>query len=74
MRGVQFTMDVGMLSEVGDPSRFDHPRQLMALTGVTRSEHSSGDKQRRRSIAKTGNSYARQLLVEAARRYRFLHV
>ena len=66
MRGVQFTMAVGMLSEVCDLSRFDHPRQLMAWMGITQSKHSSGDKQRRRRIAKTGNSYARQLLVEAA--------
>jgi hypothetical protein len=66
-----FTMAVGILSEVGDLSRFDHPRQLMAWMGVTRPEHSSGDKQRRRSIEKTGNSYARQLLVEAAWSYRY---
>ncbi|SAL64265.1 transposase IS116/IS110/IS902 family protein [Caballeronia udeis] len=71
MRGVQFTIAVGMLSEVGDLSRFEHPRQLMAWMGVTRPEHSSGDKQRRRSIAKTVNSYGRQLLVEAAWSYRY---
>jgi transposase len=70
MRGVQFTTAVGMLAELGDLSRFAHPRQLMAWIGVTPSEHSSGDKRRQGSITKTGNSYARKLLVEAAWSYR----
>jgi transposase len=38
----------------------------MAWLGVVPSEHSSGDKRRQGSITKTGNSYARKLLVEAA--------
>lgn len=70
MRGVQFTTAVGMLAELGDLSRFAHPRQLMAWLGVTPSEHSSGNKRRQGSITKTGNSYARKLLVEAAWSYR----
>jgi transposase len=70
MRGVQFATAVGMLAELGDLSRFEHPRQLMAWLGVTPSEHSSGDKRRQGSITKTGNSYARKLLVEAAWSYR----
>ncbi|MEM5332219.1 IS110 family transposase [Paraburkholderia sp. JHI2823] len=70
MRGVQFTTAVGMLAELGDLSRFVHPRQLMAWLGVTPSEHSSGSKRRQGSITKTGNSYARMLLVEAAWSYR----
>jgi transposase len=70
MRGVQFTTAVGMLAELGDLSRFVHPRQLMAWLGVTPSEHSSGNKRRQGSITKTGNSYARKLLIEAAWSYR----
>jgi transposase len=35
MRGVQFTTAIGMLAELGDLSRFAHPRQLMARLGVT---------------------------------------
>ncbi|MDF3882630.1 IS110 family transposase [Cupriavidus basilensis] len=71
MRGVQFTTAVGMLSELGDLSRFEHPCQLMAWLGVTPSEHSSGERRRQGSITKTGNSYARKLLVEAAWSYRY---
>jgi transposase len=70
MRGVQFTTAVGMLAELGDLSRFAHPRQLMAWLGVTPCEHSSGEKRRQGSITKNGNSYARKLLVEAAWSYR----
>ena len=69
MRGVQFTTAVGILAELGDLSRFAHPRQLMAWLGVTPSEHSSGDKRRQGSITKNGNSYARKLLIEAAWSY-----
>jgi transposase len=69
MRGVQFTTAVGMLAELGDLSRFVHPRQLMAWLGVTPSEHSSGEKRRQGSITKNGNSYARKLLVEASWSY-----
>lgn len=70
LRGVQFTTAIGMLAELGDLSRFDHPRQLTAWLGLTPSEHSSGQKRRLGSITKAANSYARRLLVEAARSYR----
>ena len=69
MRGMQFTSAVGLISELGDLSRFEHPRQLMAWLGVTPSEHSSGGKRRQGSITKAGNSYARKLLVESAWSY-----
>lgn len=70
MRGIQFITAVGLISELGDRSRFEHPRQLMAWFGVTPSEYSSGGTRRQGSITKTGNSYARKLLVEAAWSYR----
>jgi transposase len=70
MRGVQFTTAVGMLAELGDLERFQHPRQLMAWLGITPSEYSSGSTRSQGGITKTGNSYARKLLVEAAWSYR----
>jgi transposase len=70
MRGVQFTTAVGMLAELGDLERFQHPRQLMAWLGITPSEYSSGSKRSQGGITKTGNSYARKLLIEAAWSYR----
>ncbi|MGF6922574.1 hypothetical protein OKW28_006771 [Paraburkholderia sp. 40] len=70
MRGINFTSVIGLVSERGDLTRFEHPRQLMAWIGVTPSEHSSGGKRRQGSNTKTGNSYARKLLVESAWSYR----
>ncbi|EJL10811.1 transposase [Shigella sonnei str. Moseley] len=53
-------------SELGDLTRFEHPRQLMSWFGITPSEYSSGGSRHQGSITKAGNSYARKLLVEAA--------
>ncbi|MCP3721154.1 MULTISPECIES: IS110 family transposase [unclassified Paraburkholderia] len=70
LRGIQFTSAIGLLAELGDLSRFDHPRQLTAWLGLTPSEHSSGQRRRLGSITKAGNGHARHLLVEAAWSYR----
>lgn len=71
LRGVQFTVAVGVIAEAGDLSRFDNPRQLMAWLGVVPSEHSSGPRIRQGGITKAGNGYARRLLIEAAWSYRY---
>lgn len=71
LRDVQFTVAISLIAEIGDLSRFDHPRQLMAWLGVTPSEHSSGGSRRLGGITKAGNSYARKVLVEAAWSYRY---
>jgi transposase len=42
LRGVQFTVAVTMVAEIGDLSRFDTPRELMKFLGLTPSEYSSG--------------------------------
>lgn len=70
MRGIQFIIAVGLISELGDLTRFEHPRQLMSWFGITPSEYSSGGSRHQGSITKAGNSYARKLLVEAAWGYR----
>ncbi|SOE64797.1 Transposase [Burkholderia sp. YR290] len=69
LRGIQFTSAIGLLAELGDLSRFDHPRQLTAWLGLTPSEHSSGQRRRLGSITKAGNGHARHLMVEAAWSY-----
>ena len=43
---------------------------LMAFVGLVPSEHSSGTKQARGAITKTGNAHLRRVLVEAAWHYR----
>ncbi len=70
MRGIQFITAVGLISELGDLTRFEHPRQLMSWFGITPSEYSSGGSRHQGSITKAGNSFARKLLVEAAWSYR----
>ncbi|MDO8651673.1 MAG: IS110 family transposase [Undibacterium sp.] len=71
LRGIDVTSAIGLVVEIGDLSRFDHPRKLMGYLGLVPSQHSSGDKISRGSITKTGNSHARRLLTEAAWNYRF---
>jgi transposase len=71
LRGVDKITAMVLMAELGDISRFDHPRQLMAFLGLVPSEHSSGDKRQRGSITRTGNRHARRVLVESAWCYRF---
>lgn len=70
MRGIDLIAAVTILAEIGDLSRFETPRQLMAYLGLVPSERSTGESVRRGSITKTGNGRARRVLVEAAWAYR----
>lgn len=71
LRGIDVLSAIGLVAEIGDIQRFDHPRKLMAYLGLVPSEHSSGERVRKGSITKTGNAHARRLLTEAAWNYRF---
>lgn len=71
LRGVAMVTAIGLVAEIGDLSRFEHPRKLMGYLGLVPCEHSSGERTRRGSITKTGNKHARRLLTEAAWQYRF---
>ena len=71
LRGIDVVNAVSLAAEIGDLSRFEHPRKLMGYLGLVPSEHSSGERVRRGSITKTGNAHARRLLTEAAWNYRF---
>ena len=71
LRGCKLITAMTIMAELGDLSRFDSPRQLMAFLGLVPSEHSSGNSTRRGGITKTGNGHVRRVLVEAAWCYRF---
>lgn len=71
MRGVSLIVAMGLICELGDLTRFDHPSKLMAYIGLVPSEHTSSDKRRLGSITKMGNTRARRLLVEGAHSYRY---
>ncbi len=71
LRGVDKLTAIVLLAELGDISRFDSPRELMAFLGLVPSEHSSGGRRRQGGITRTGNGHARRVLVESAWSYRF---
>lgn len=71
LRGVRMITASCIISELGDLSRFSHPKQLMSFLGLTPSENSSGERVKRGSITKTGNGHVRKALIEAAWSYRF---
>jgi transposase len=70
LRGVNLLTATTIIAEIGDLHRFESAPQLMGYLGLVPSEHSSGPKQTRGGITKTGNGHVRRLLVEAAWTYR----
>ncbi len=69
LRGFGLINAVTVAAELGDPRRFDSPRQLMAFVGLVPSERSTGESVRRGGLTKTGNGRARKALIEAAWTY-----
>jgi len=71
LRGMALVAAATLVAELGDITRFDNPRQLMAYLGLVPSEHSTGATRRQGGITKAGNGAARRMLIEAAWSYRF---
>ncbi len=69
-RGFDLVAALTITSELGDITRFVHPRALMAYLGLVPSETSSGSSRRQGAITKCGNSHVRWMLVEVAHAYR----
>ena len=69
-KGFQVVAAMITISELGDLTRFKHPRQLMGFLGLVPSEDSTGTRRRQGAITKCGNSHARWLLIESAQAYR----
>ncbi len=62
---------LSIVAEVGGEwDRFGTARGFMAFTGLVPSEHSSGGRQHRMGITKTGNKVLRTQLIESAWHYR----
>ena len=66
LRGYRLINAVTLASEIGDPRRFASPRELMGYLGMVPSERSTGERQRRGHLTKTGNGRARTTLIEAS--------
>jgi transposase len=71
LRGVEFIAAVTLVAELGDLTRFAHPKQLMSYLGLVPSEYSTGESRVQGKITKTGNDHARRILIESAWTYRF---
>lgn len=69
-KGIDTVTAVFLVAELHDFRRFHSPRHLAAYVGLVPSEHSSGERERRGSITKTGNRHVRRLLVEASWHHR----
>ena len=69
LRGVSLIVAATTVAELGDLTRFESAKQLMAYLGLVPSEHSSGGTIRRGGITKTGNGHVRRALTEAAHTY-----
>ena len=69
-RGIDDLTALTIAAELGDARRFPSASRVMAFTGLVPSESSSGAKQARGHITKTGNAHLRRVLVESAWHYR----
>lgn len=70
LRGYRLINAAVLVSEIGDPRRFDSPRKLMGFLGMNVSERSTGDSVRHGRLTKTGSKRGRKALIEAAWTYR----
>jgi transposase IS116/IS110/IS902 family protein len=70
LRGVQFTVAVTLVAELGDLTRVEHPRPLMTDLGLIPSAYSSGERRRQGPITNAGHTHARRARVEGAWAYR----
>ncbi|MHB0981356.1 MAG: IS110 family RNA-guided transposase [Thermoleophilia bacterium] len=71
LRGLDTLSAVTIVAETCDFFRFPSAGSYLAFTGLTPSEHSSGQSRHQGSITKTGNRHIRRVLVEAAWAYRY---
>lgn len=65
IKGVGITTAAGFMAEVGDVSRFSHPKQIQKLAGLNLVENSSGKHKGNTTISKRGRSRLRAVLFRA---------
>jgi len=68
--GIDTLTAITIITEIFDFGRFSSPGQLMSYLGLTCSENSSGESQRKGSITKAGNKRVRRLMIESGWHYR----
>jgi len=70
LRGVQFTVAVTTVAELGDLTHLTTRKPLRSDLGLTPAEYSRGPRRSQGGIPKTGHRHARRALVEGAWAYR----
>lgn len=65
IKGVGLVTVAGFMAEVGDFSRFEHPKQIQKLAGLNIKENSSGKHKGKTTITKRGRRRLRALLFQA---------
>ena len=70
IKGIDTLTAFRLAAEAGSFSRFRSAPAFASWCGLTPSEHSSGESERRGGITKAGNKHLRKLLVEAAWHYK----
>jgi transposase len=70
LRGVQCTVAVTMVADIGALRRFDTPRARRQFLGLLPAASSSGARRQQGAIPKAGNPHARRALGEGAWAYR----
>ncbi len=71
LRGIEFVAAATIAAELGELSRFSHPKELMSYVGLVPSEYSTGQSRVQGAITKTGNGHVRRVLIESAWTYRY---
>lgn len=66
IKGIGLVTVAGFLAEVGDVGRFDSPKQIQKLAGLSLRENSSGKHKGQTTISKRGRSRLRAILFQAA--------
>jgi transposase len=70
LKGIGLLTAAIIVAEIGDITRFQSAKQLMAYIGVVPGERSSGDTRKQGRITKTGNAHLRYAVVENSWHYR----
>ncbi|AEF93635.1 transposase IS116/IS110/IS902 family protein [Desulfotomaculum nigrificans CO-1-SRB] len=64
IKGVGLITAAGFIAEVGDITRFEHPRQVQKLGGLSLKENSSGKHKGKATISKRGRKRLRAILFQ----------
>jgi len=67
-RGISTVSAMAIAAETGDIDRFAHPNMYMSYVGLGVREYSSGGKEIKFGITKTGNSFLRMIVVESSQK------